>query len=157
MKNFNSKVFVILLSVLLIVASSADAQRKRKGSTTPKQDAAKFTTRTAVILSGVGGLVENKKVRTGYLKHARVLQAQAKKHIAKNELKQAVRKSYLGRRYGFIAYEANGGTIPQKWRMSKKESSDLAKYMANIPSDKELKEKLKEKKGEKKHGRKKAN
>lgn len=153
MKKISSKIFAIVLSVLIMTAGTADAQRKRKGdeSTNDKKESGIFTARTATIISGAAELVKTGGKNTAYLTEAKKLQEEAKAHFTKNETGESVKKSYLARRYAFLAYEANGGTVPQKWRLTTEESTELDKYMTNKPTDQELKNKVQDND----HGRKK--
>ena len=145
MKKINFNLFVLLLSVILFSATNAEAQRKKKGSDeaeSPKQIAAKFTARTAVIISGVAEFVDTKGDNKGYLKYAKELQNDAKSDLASEDLKSAVENSYLARRYAYLAYEASGGTVPQKWRMTPGEENQMNKHFAGIerPTDQQLKD-----------------
>ena len=160
MKKINLKMFVLLLSAILISVTSAEAQRKKKGSDeaeSPKQIAAKFTARTAVVISGVAEFVDTKGDNKGYLKYAKELQNDSKSDLAGENYKSAVENSYLARRYAYLAYEAAGGTVPQKWRMTPGEENQMNKHFAGIerPTDQQLKDSYNGGGGSDGHGRKK--
>ncbi len=138
MKNFNLKAFFALL-ILFVFVTSVDAQNKKPQ---PKKNTAKFINKTNMILAATGEKVKEKKVYTGYLKKASKIEKKGVAHFNNKEFKKATKKSYIARRYAFLAYKANGGTVPKKWRLNEKEKNRMKKLFKKKITDEELKKEV---------------
>ncbi len=140
MKLFNLKSLSILLSFLFFSAAIITAQPNQRKN--PRKKTARFINKTNLILAATGKQVKAKKVYTGYLNKAKSLEKKAIGHFNKKEHKKAVKKSYIARRYAFMAYKANGGTIPEKWRLSDRGKVEIKKLFEKKVTDEELKAKV---------------
>lgn len=134
----NLKFLTVFLSILFLGLASVNAQKGQNKVKHPKKDAAKFINRTNMIMAATGQKVKINKVYTGCLHRAKILETEAIGHFNKNQFKKTVIKSYKARRFSFIAYRANDGTVPNLWRLNEKEKRMIQNYLPETPTDEEL-------------------
>lgn len=145
MKNNMLKVFVVLLAFIFVSSNYIYAQKTndRKGQN-PRKHTALFINKTNNILFITAESVRKNKVYTGYLHKAKIHQKQAIENFKKNRFKISVYNSFVARRLAFLAYEANGKTVPQTWRLNDKEKMIIKRMNIKEESIEELKAKIEE-------------
>ena len=131
------------LFLAVIIGFSANAQKEQSKKANgkkhkPVKSTAKFINKTNRIIFATSDKVHQGKVYTGYLKKAKHHQRKAIKLFKQRKLKKATVHSYKARRLAFLAYKANHGKVPQKWRLNKKERKRVSKLMKKDPTDSEL-------------------
>lgn len=114
---FNLSVVAFVFAFLVAGINTATAQQSPKPT---KKQAALFINKTNKIMHQTGKKVKEKKVYTGYLKKGTKVQKAAIKQFKQGHYQQAINKSFVARHLAFKAFEANGGTIPQDWRLKNK-------------------------------------
>ncbi len=126
------KSIVFTLSFVLLFSATIFAQSKKP----TKIETKAFINKTNVVLLETGIKVKKNEVYTGCLHKANTIQKEARFHYRKGETRRAVNKSYLARKYSFIAYNANSKKkVPDAWRITKKEKTMITKF----PTNEELK------------------
>jgi hypothetical protein len=134
----------LFLSILFAFATFlATAQKGQDGkggdSKTTGKGAAMFINRTGDIIVKTHKTVKTNKVYTGYLHKAQEKQVNAIELFKANNMKEAVKNSYVARRYAFMAYEANSGTVPVDWKMNENEVRVVHRMLPKPPQDSDLK------------------
>ncbi len=142
MKLQKIKITGLLIIFLLAGVGVVQAQKTRDEGSNPKKDAALFINRTNKMMIVTASTVKEKQVYTGYLVKAKKKQQMAVKAYKEGNFAVAVKKSYIARRYSFLAYKANGQAVPEKWRINQKEKR-IYKTMIKVEiSDEELQKKV---------------
>ncbi len=143
MKNKLYKILAILFAAFFVSASYTFAQKGNdRGGTSPKKSAAMFLNRTNAVLFETSKAVKENKVYTGYLKKAKDHQKTAINSFKNNDFKDAIRKSFAARRFAFLAFEANGKSVPEGWRLNQKEKMMIQKMSVTEDNIEELKKEV---------------
>jgi len=134
----------LIFSMLLIMSALAVSAQKgqdNKGGDgkTPGKGAAMYINRTGDLIVKAHKSVKTNKVYTGYLQKAQEKQVKAIELFKANNMKEAVKNSYVARRYAFMAYEANAGKVPDDWKMNENEVRVVHRMLPKPPQDADLK------------------
>jgi len=141
---FPMKAKYLIFSMLLIMSALAVSAQKgqdNKGGDgkTPGKGAAMYINRTGDLIVKAHKSVKTNKVYTGYLQKAQEKQVKAIELFKANNMKEAVKNSYVARRYAFMAYEANAGKVPDDWKMNENEVRVVHRMLPKPPQDADLK------------------
>jgi len=129
----------LLLILIFIGVGNIQAQKTRDNSkSNPKKDATSFINRTNKMMFVTAQSVKEKQVYTGFLVKAKENQKDAIKAYNNKQYVVSVNKSYVARRYAFLAYKANGNAIPENWRINTKEKSIFKTMIKDEISDEAL-------------------
>ncbi len=131
------KTLVFTLSFVFLFSATLFAQNNKP----TKIETKAFINKTNIVMLETGVKVKKNEIYTGCLHKANIIQKEARSHYQKGEYRRAVNKSYIARRYAFIAFNANSKKpVPQVWRLTKHEKRMITKF----PTDDELKEEVTE-------------
>jgi len=161
MKKF--KVIAVIFAVLFVTMGAANAQESKKKQKVSEQSAKEFMKRTDGMIEKTAERVKEKKVHKGHLSMARTLEKESKLLFKEGKYNKATKKSYKARRHAFVAFQDNGGTVKENWKLNADEkkiiSKDLRKKITKKKLRTQVKKKAKNKKAEngdlKKKGKKK--
>lgn len=129
---------VILSALILFAGNDTFAQKSRADRKVPAKNTIKFLNRTGKIIVKTQKEVKENKVYTGALIKARDKQREALTAFKNKQVRDAVKKSYIARRYAFMAYRHNAGEIPGKWKMNRDEIRLVHRSLPKPPKDKKL-------------------
>ncbi len=139
--------FIVFSLLILGLSISLDAQKTRDGGR-KKMPAGKnveiFMKRTNGMIAGTHALVKKQKKYTGFLHKSKQLQKEAIVKFEDKQFDKALKKSYIARRYAFLAYKENGEQVPKAWRLNEHEIRMIHRHFPVLPTDEELKEKINE-------------
>ncbi len=147
MKTINFRILLLLAAGLLIgITTNAQSltdsdSKKAKHEKKTKE----FIEKTNNILLTTANKVRKNKVYTGYLHKANKKQEKANEFFSEQKFRQAIKNSYLSRRYAFLAFRANKGKVHAKWRLTEKEKVKMKKIFKKEVTNKELKSKVTDK------------
>lgn len=147
MRAISFKSILLVAVGMLVGMTMVNAQSLGKMTKPSKAErhkkTAQFLNKTNDILFEAGNTVKSEKVYTGYLHEAKKRQQASEELLKKGNYRKSMKKSYIARRYAFMAVEANKGEVKKEWKLDKNEENVMKRIMKKKVTNENLKKRAK--------------